>query len=88
MAFSVLMGFNLAMIVPTPGAVGTVEAGGTAALAFFGFDQSKALAFMIVYHFTQLIPVLIAGVAILVAERGAFLRAAKPFGRAEALPPA
>ena len=88
MAFSVLMGFNLAMAVPTPGGVGTVEAGGTAALAFFGFDQSKALAFMIVYHFSQLLPVVIAGIAVLVSERGAFLRAAKPFRRAEAVPPA
>jgi uncharacterized protein (TIRG00374 family) len=68
MAFSVLMGFNVAMVVPSPGAIGTVEAGGTAALAFFGVDQSRALAFMFVYHFCQLLPGIAAGVAILVAE--------------------
>jgi glycosyltransferase 2 family protein len=68
MGFSVLIGFNVAMVVPSPGAVGTVEAGGTAALVFFGVDQSKALAFMFVYHFCQLLPGIATGVAILVAE--------------------
>lgn len=68
MAFSVLIGFNVAMVVPSPGAVGSVETGGTAALVFFGVDQSKALAFMFVYHFTQLLPGIATGAAILVAE--------------------
>ncbi len=68
MAFSVLIGFNVAMVVPSPGAVGSVETGGTAALAYFGVDQSKALAFMFVYHFSQLLPGIATGVAILVAE--------------------
>jgi glycosyltransferase 2 family protein len=69
MGFSVLIGFNIAMVVPSPGAIGTVEAGGTAALIFFGFDHSKALAFMFVYHFSQLLPGIATGAAILVAER-------------------
>src|SRR5262249_29590508 len=68
MAFSVLIGFNVAMVVPSPGAVGSVEAGGMAALVFFGVDQSKAMAFMFVYHFTQLLPGIATGVAVLVAE--------------------
>jgi hypothetical protein len=68
MAYCVLVGMNLAAVVPSPGQIGTVEAGGTAALAFFGVDHSKALAFMIVYHFAQLLPRIVAGVAILVAE--------------------
>ncbi len=68
MAFSVLIGFNLAMIVPSPGAIGTVEVGGTAALLFFGVDQSRALAFMFVYHFTQLLPGIAGGAAVLVAQ--------------------
>jgi uncharacterized membrane protein YbhN (UPF0104 family) len=68
MAFSVLIGFNVAMVVPSPGAVGSVETGGTAALVFFGVDQTKALAFMFVYHFTQLLPGIATGAAILVAE--------------------
>ncbi len=67
-AFSVLIGFNLAMVVPSPGSIGTVEVGGTAALVFAGVDQSRALAFMFVYHFTQLLPGIATGVALLVAE--------------------
>jgi uncharacterized membrane protein YbhN (UPF0104 family) len=67
-ACCVLVGMNLASVVPSPGQIGTVEAGGTAAMVFFGVDQSKALAFLIVYHFAQLLPRVVAGVAILVAE--------------------
>ncbi len=68
-AFSVMIAFNLATIVPSPGAVGTVEVGGTAALLSFGVDQSRALAFMFVYHFSQLLPGIAAGGAVLVAQR-------------------
>jgi uncharacterized membrane protein YbhN (UPF0104 family) len=68
MAFSVLIGFNVAMLVPSPGAIGSVETGGTAALVYFGVDQSKALGFMFVYHFSQLLPGIATGAAILVAE--------------------
>lgn len=67
-AFSVLIGFNLAMVVPSPGAIGTVETGGTAALVYFGVDKERALAFMFVYHFTQLLPAIATGVGILVSE--------------------
>lgn len=68
MAFSVLIGFNIAMVVPSPGAIGTLETGGTAALVFFGVDQSKAFAYILVYHLTQLLPGVATGVAIIVAE--------------------
>ncbi len=68
-AFSVLVGFNVATIVPSPGGVGSLEAGGTAALAFLGIDHSRALAFMLVYHATQLLPAVLAGLVILVAEK-------------------
>ena len=68
MAFSVLIGFNVATLVPSPGAVGSVETGGTAALVYFGVDQSAALGFMFVYHFSQLLPGIALGAAILVAE--------------------
>jgi uncharacterized protein (TIRG00374 family) len=67
-AFCVLVGFNLAMVVPSPGAIGTEEAGGVKAFAFFGVDPSKALAFMIVYHLAQMLPGVMSGVAILAAE--------------------
>ncbi len=68
MAFSVLIGFNLAMVVPSAGGVGVVETGGTAALVFFHVDETKALAFMFVYHFTQLLPAIAAGAGILAFE--------------------
>jgi glycosyltransferase 2 family protein len=67
-AFSVMIGFNLATIVPAPGAIGTIEAGGTAALQFFGFSPDKALAFMFVYHFSQLLPGMAGGAAVLVFD--------------------
>jgi glycosyltransferase 2 family protein len=68
MAFSVLIGFNVATVVPSPGAIGSVETGGTAALVYFGIDQSKALGFMFVYHFSQLLPGIALGATILVAQ--------------------
>ena len=64
-AFAVMIGFNLAMVVPSPGAIGTVEAGGVAALLSFGCDQNQALAFMFVYHFSQLLPGVAGGAAVL-----------------------
>jgi uncharacterized membrane protein YbhN (UPF0104 family) len=60
-SFAVLIAFNLATVVPSPGAVGTIEAGGTAAMVLFGYDQSRAMAFLLVYHFTQLLPGIIGG---------------------------
>ena len=80
-AFSVMIGFNLAMVVPSPGAIGTVEAGGVAALLGFGFDQNKALAFMFVYHFTQLLPGIAGGAAVLVMD-GERMFGARPGARA------
>ena len=80
-AFCVLIGFNLATVVPSPGSIGTVEAGGTAALVFFGVDKSRALAFMFVYHFSQLLPGIMTGVAVLVSE------GERLFGRAPAPEP-
>lgn len=68
-AFSVMIGFNLATVVPSPGAIGSVEAGGTAALLFFGVDQSQAMAFMFIYHLSQLLPGVLGGVVLLVVER-------------------
>jgi uncharacterized protein (TIRG00374 family) len=67
-AFCVLVAFNLASVFSSPGAVGTVEAGGTAALVFFGVDQSRALAFMFIYHFAYLLPAIAGGVFVLVSE--------------------
>ena len=67
-AFSVLVGLNLGTFVPSPGAIGSMETAGTAALVFCGADRAAALAFMFVYHLTQLAPGLASGVAVLIAE--------------------
>ena len=67
-SFSVMIAFNLATIVPAPGGVGTVESGGLLALNFFGFDHAGAAAFITVYHFSQLLPGIAGGAAVLVAE--------------------
>jgi uncharacterized protein (TIRG00374 family) len=67
-AACVVVGWNLAMFIPSPGAVGTMEAAGALALGLFGADPSKAVAFMIVYHLAQLIPGTILGIVILAAE--------------------
>jgi glycosyltransferase 2 family protein len=69
-AFSVLVGLNVATLVPSPGAIGAIEAGGTAALVFCGVDQSQALAFMCVYHFTQLVPGVLGGAVVVLAQKG------------------
>jgi uncharacterized membrane protein YbhN (UPF0104 family) len=67
-AFSVMIGFNIAMVVPSPGGIGSVEGGGVLALVFFGFDKERALAFMTVYHFSQLLPGMAGGAAVLIAD--------------------
>ncbi len=69
-AFLVLVGFNAAMVVPSPGAIGTLESGGTAALAWFGADLATAFAFITVYHLTQMIPGILAGIVILASQGG------------------
>jgi uncharacterized membrane protein YbhN (UPF0104 family) len=79
-AFCVVVGFNAAMVVPSPGAIGTIELGGAAALVFFHAEQSRAFAYMFVHHFAQLVPGIMAGVAVLVAEGESL------FGRAPAKP--
>ncbi|MBS2025175.1 MAG: flippase-like domain-containing protein, partial [Deltaproteobacteria bacterium] len=79
-AFSTMMGFNVAMAVPSPGGMGTIESGGQAALVWFGQDPSRAMAFIFVYHLTQLLPGIAGGAAVLVAE------GEKLFGAASEVP--
>ena len=68
MAFSALIGFNLATVVPSPGGLGTVEAGGAKALILFGVEADRAIAFILVYHLCQLLPSIVTGAFILAAE--------------------
>jgi len=67
-AFAALTAFNVATAVPSPGNAGSFEAGGTLALAAFGIPKETALAFIFLYHLTQIVPGFVGGVLILVTE--------------------
>ena len=58
-------GFNAATVIPSPGGIGALETGGAAVLALFGVNHVNALAFLFVYHFTQLVPLIVGGAMLL-----------------------
>jgi uncharacterized protein (TIRG00374 family) len=59
----VLLVINLAIAVPsTPGQVGVLEAGAVGALGLLGVGYSEALAFALLYHAANVIPVTVLGV--------------------------
>jgi uncharacterized membrane protein YbhN (UPF0104 family) len=62
----VLMAVNLALVVPfaPPGNFGTIEVGATLALMESGVPKEHALAFALVYHFLQVIPLTLGGLAL------------------------
>jgi uncharacterized protein (TIRG00374 family) len=80
-AFCVLVAFNIAMAAPSPGGMGTEEAGGVLAFGHFGVDHSRALAFMLAYHLSQMVPGVVTGAAVLVSEGESL------FGKSPARPP-
>jgi uncharacterized membrane protein YbhN (UPF0104 family) len=67
-SFAVLTAFNVATTVPSPGNAGSFEAGGTLALTSFGVPKEVALAFIFVYHLTQVVPGFVGGILVLVLE--------------------
>jgi glycosyltransferase 2 family protein len=67
-AFAALTAFNVATAVPSPGNAGSFEAGGTLALTAFGIPKETALAFIFVYHLTQVVPGFVGGILVLVLE--------------------
>ena len=67
-AFATLTAFNVATAVPSPGNAGSFEAGGTLALTAFGIPKETALAFIFLYHLTQVVPGFVGGVLVLVVE--------------------
>lgn len=67
-SFAVLTAFNVATAVPSPGNAGSFEAGGTLALIAFGVPKETALAFIFLYHLTQVVPGFVGGVLVLVLE--------------------
>ncbi len=62
-ALLVLLAVNLALAFPVapPGNLGTLEVGATLALLGFGVAKEQALAFGLVYHFLQILPIGILG---------------------------
>jgi uncharacterized protein (TIRG00374 family) len=63
--FLVLVAVNLALAFPLapPGNIGTLEISATLALVEFGVPKEKALAFAVVYHLLQVVPIGILGLA-------------------------
>lgn len=67
--FIVLAGINLAIAIPMPGNVGTLEAGAVLTLGALGIGKNEALAFALLYHSINLLPIAIAG-AIALRQEG------------------
>jgi uncharacterized protein (TIRG00374 family) len=65
-ALLVLVAINMAMVVPfaPPGNFGTVEVGATLALMELGVPKEQAVAFALVYHLLQVIPIGVSGLAL------------------------
>jgi uncharacterized membrane protein YbhN (UPF0104 family) len=65
-ALLVLVAVNLAMVVPfaPPANLGTVEVGAILALMEYGVPKEHALAFALVYHGLQVIPIGLGGLAL------------------------
>ena len=58
----VLLAINMAIVVPsTPAQVGAFELGALAGLKVMGVPAEPALAFALLYHFMQVLPVSVAG---------------------------
>ncbi len=60
----VLLGGNLAIAIPTtPGQLGALEAGVVAGLSIVNVPVPSALAFALVYHVMQLLPIVLVGLS-------------------------
>jgi len=56
-----LVGINLAIAIPAPGHVGTLEAGAVLILLALGIERGPASVFALLYHAAHLFPTLILG---------------------------
>jgi uncharacterized membrane protein YbhN (UPF0104 family) len=69
-AMLILMFINFAILLPSlPAQMGAFEAGAVFGLGLLGVAKEQALAFAMIYHFMQAIPVTIAGMEALVLWR-------------------
>jgi len=63
-ALVVILSVNIAVAIPsTPGSVGTHELGSTFALRLVGVPEAQAIPFALLYHATQLLPILLIGLS-------------------------
>lgn len=60
----ILLTLNLAMIVPVPANVGSLEVGAIAATRVLGVPDEQALGFALLYHACLVVPILVAGLAL------------------------
>jgi hypothetical protein len=61
----ILFAINLTIAVPsTPAGVGAFEVGAIAAMDVLGVPRASALAFAMIYHVLQVLPLIIVGLAI------------------------
>jgi uncharacterized protein (TIRG00374 family) len=65
LATLVLLGINLAMALPSmPASAGAFEGGATLVLVLSGLAKGPAIAFALLYHVVQVVPVTLAGLAV------------------------
>lgn len=67
-AFALLTAANLGTVVPVPGGAGSFEAAGAFALAAAGVPHDRAFAFVLLYHVSLLLPMVVAGVGLLALQ--------------------
>ena len=67
-AFALITAANLGTVLPVPGGAGSFEAAGAFALASAGVPHGVAFAFVLLYHLSLLLPIVVAGVGVLVLE--------------------
>lgn len=60
----ILLTLNLAIIVPVPANVGSLELGVVAATRVLGVPDEQALGFALLYHACLVVPILVAGLAL------------------------
>ena len=82
-AFGLLTAGNLGTVVPVPGGAGSFEAAGAFALSWAGVPYDRAFAFMLLYHLSLVLPMVVAGVGVLALQGRSLVprRLAGRFGR-------
>ena len=67
-AFALITAANLGTVVPVPGGAGSFEAAGAFALASCGVPHNLAFAFVLLYHLSLVVPMVVAGVGLVVLQ--------------------